>query len=343
MLTPLSFPFGEDLPEGSGLIEVAPGIHWARLPLPFALDHVNLYFLEDGDGWTVLDTGIASPKTIGIWEALLDGPLGGRPVTRVIGTHFHPDHVGLVGWLLDRFAPEFWISRTEWLNARMTWLDTSEDFAAQIASFYGRTGLDGQIVDGFRDLGNVYRPLVTPIPAHFQRIGPETVFEIGGRRWEPIFGAGHSPEHVCLFDRDAGIVLGGDFLLPKITPIVAVWWSEPEADPLADYLAFLHTSRDFSADVTVLPAHDRPYKGLDLRIDALVSHHDERLDVTRQAVTTPATARQVMTQLFQRELDLHQTRFAMGESLAHLHRLMQMGDVRRYATGDSPYLYEKAA
>ena len=313
MLKPLEYMFAETVPEGTELLEVAPGIHWARLPLPFALDHVNLYFLEDGDGWTVLDTGIASPKTIGLWESLLSGALGGRPITRIIGTHFHPDHVGLVGWLSDRFAPSFWISRTEWLNARTTWLDTSDEFVAEIANFYGRTGLDGEIVEGFRELGNVYRPLVTPIPAQFQRIGPDTVFEIAGRRWEPIFGAGHSPEHVCLFDREAGIILGGDFLLPKITPIVAVWWSEPEADPLADYLSFLSMARDFSADVTVLPAHDRPYKGLDIRIDALVSHHDERLETTRQAVAAPATARDVMTRLFQRELDLHQTRFAMGD------------------------------
>lgn len=343
MTQDLDYIFGERRPEDGELIEVAPGVHWLRLPLPFSLNHVNLYLLEDGDGWVIVDCGLNSENCRHAWQRVLVEVIGKAPVKAIVGTHFHPDHVGLAGWLAERTGAPLWMSRAEWLNARAFYLDTSEAFLDQMEGFYGKTGLGADFARKWRQIGNEYRDLVSPVPASFNRIAPETVFEIGGRQWRPVFGAGHSPDHVCLYCERDNLMLGGDMLLPRITPIVAVWWTEPDGNPLHDFLSFLDRMRDAEAEMLVLPGHDRPYRGAPLRIGALKSHHRKRLDETAAACERPATAADVMSNLFHREMGLHETRFAVGESLAHLHLLMGEGEVRRTAGKDGVYLYERAA
>lgn len=341
----IDYILGERLPEPGRVIEVAPGILWLRLPLPLALNHVNLYLLDDGDGWTLVDCGIGDDTAKAIWTEILGGDLlGGRPITRIIATHYHPDHVGLAGWLLDRLDAEFWMTRSEFLNARATWLDSAEGFTTTMAAFYGRTGMHDRELDELVSLGNEYRRLCTPIPSTFRRIGPSTSFKIGGREWRPVFGSGHSPEHATLWCEELGILLGGDMLLPRITPIIAVWWSEPEANPLGDFLEFLGGFDAMADDVLVLPAHDRPYRGLKPRVTALGAHHDHRLDLAIDRCREPSTARDVMGALFDREItDAFQTRFAIGESLAHLHLLREQGRITRHEGENGMHLWQAAA
>ncbi|MBT7451482.1 MAG: MBL fold metallo-hydrolase, partial [Rhodospirillaceae bacterium] len=98
----LTYPLDE-LPEPGGLVRVAPGVFWLRMPLPIALNHINLWLLEDDDGWTIVDTGIGTDETKELWEQLFEKHLNNKPVKRLIVTHMHPDHIGLAGWLVDKW------------------------------------------------------------------------------------------------------------------------------------------------------------------------------------------------------------------------------------------------
>ena len=343
MHSSVDYVLGDRIPDPLQPIEIAQGILWIRLPMPIALDHINIYALDDGDSWVLIDTGLADPASIGTWTELLEGPLSGRPVTRIIGTHFHPDHVGMAGWLRARSQAEFWMSQIEWLMARSAYLDTEDQSSELMRQFYRLAGLGPEDIAAYVELGNDYRDLVTPIPATYNRITRSTSFRIGGRIWQPIFGSGHSPDHVTLHCPDDGIVLGGDMLLPRITPIIAVWWQEPDGDPLADYLRFLDTLGHVAEDVLVLPAHNRPYRELRRRVSDLGRHHANRLDMTLERCRTPTTAKNIMDIMFTRELDAFQTRFAIGETLAHINNLIYRGEIVRNLDGPAPYIYERAA
>ena len=342
MESKVDYILGERVPEPGTPIEITEGILWIRLPMPMALDHINLYLLDDGDSWVLIDTGLGDPVSMGTWETLLATHLAGRPIRRVIGTHFHPDHVGLAGWLLDETGAEFWMSQIEWLSARQAYLDIEDASSALMQRFYHQVGLGQVEINTYRELGNDYRSMVTPIPATYNRIGPTTTFTIGGRLWQPLFGSGHSPDHVALYCPEDQILLGGDMLLPRITPIIAVWWQEPDGDPLAGYLEFLGTLGHVADDVLVLPAHNRPYRELRIRVTDLVDHHGERLDVTFEACAKPATGQDVMKALFTRELDTFQTRFAIGETVAHINNLLHKGALQRNLDENGQFRYERA-
>ena len=323
-------------------LEIAEGILWIRLPMPIALDHINLYLLDDGDAWVLIDTGLGDPVSIGTWEALLADRLRGRPIRSIIGTHFHPDHVGLAGWLQNRTGADLWMTQLEWLSARQAYLDVEDASSVHMERFYRRAGLDDGEIRAYQELGNDYRSLVTPIPATYHRVTPATRFTIGGRDWVPIFGSGHSPDHISLYCAEDRILLGGDMLLPRITPIIAVWWQEPDGDPLAGYLEFLGTLGHIADDVLVLPAHNRPYRELRTRVSDLGDHHAERLEVTLDTCGTPATGRDVMKALFTRELDPFQTRFAIGETVAHINNLLHKGELTRDLDELGRYRYQRS-
>ena len=310
-------------------VEVAPGILWLRLPLPFALDHVNLWALEEDDGWCLIDTGYDTEAIRAIWHELFAGPLAKRPVTRILATHMHPDHIGLAGWLLERCGAEFLTTQAEWLAARMLWLDDSDGLLDVYHRFYSRAGLEQGLVEELKQRRSAYRTAVTPVPPSFRRLHDGDVLTIGGRFWQVMIGQGHSPEHVSLYCPELGILIAGDQVLPRISPNVSVWPSSPEADPLGEYLTSLPMFAPLPADVLVLPSHGRPFRGLAGRVAELAAHHDDRLDETLAACRRPATVREVTTALFPRALDRHQMMFAVGETVAHLNRLVATGDIGR--------------
>ena len=329
-------------PEPGQVLAVAPGIRWIRMPLPFALDHINLWALDDGDdGLTLVDSGVGNDETKALWEALLAGPLAGRVPSRLIATHFHPDHMGLSGWLCQRLGIELTASVREWLFGRMLWLEDSEEFTANQISYYRRIGFDGEQLEGVRSRGNTYRSRIDIIPVRVVGIRHGDELRIGSRQWRMIEGGGHSPEHACLYCAEDGLLISGDQVLPRISPIVGVWPQQPEAEPLSLFLDALRRLRQLPAETLVLPSHGLPFRGLHTRVDQLLAHHAERLERTLAACAEPATALQVLRGLFKRELDPHQFGFATGETLAHLHHLMKQGSVARDLGPDEIWHYRK--
>ncbi len=332
--THLSHYAFEGIPALSETHEVAPGVFWHRMPLPFKLDHINLWLIEDGDGWTAVDTGINRPEVTDAWERIFAARLGGRPLRRVIVTHFHPDHVGLAGWLQKRTGAEIWMPLAEWAFARMLTLDQSDETHATNVAFYRAAGFnpDQLVAAGSRRGG--YAKSVSPIPLTFRRYREGEVVSIGGHGWRIIVGLGHSPEHACLWCEDLRVLISGDQILPRISPNIAVWPHEPDANPLALYLDSLGKFRGLPDEILVLPSHDRPFRGLAWRLDELADHHRVRLKRTWEACATPSTGAEILRRLFTRELDSHQLMFAIGESLAHLHFLSGVGALAREMRAD---------
>ncbi|HKF71248.1 MAG TPA: MBL fold metallo-hydrolase, partial [Stellaceae bacterium] len=222
----LSFPHAAP-PAPGATAAVAPGVNWLRMPLPFALDHINLWLLEDRDGWVIVDSGLNTDETKRHWEEVFAHALGGKPVTRLIVTHFHPDHMGLAGWLIENLKVPLWCTETEWLYARMLCLDDTPDFVANALDFYRRTGTDETTRSIFAGRGNPYRKRVSPVPHRFHRLSDGAELHIGRHGWRVIVGRGHAPEHACLYSRDLDILIAGDQVLPKISPNVSLWPQEP--------------------------------------------------------------------------------------------------------------------
>lgn len=334
--------FDRDLSIDTEPRELAPGLFGVRFALPFALDHVNVWVLADSSGWTVIDTGLADDRTRARWRELLAGPLAGRPVVRVVATHFHPDHMGLAGWLCNETGAELWASHTEWLTGRLLARDDSDTFVAVGRDFDRRAGLDAEQIEARAARGNLYRRRAVEPPARFRRLREGDRLAIGGRQWQVVVGRGHAPEMVCLYDPRGNVLIAADQILPRISPNVGVWPSEPEADPLADFLASLARFRELPDDCLVLPSHGRPFRGLHLRIDQLIAHHEERLEATLAACAEPATAVEIVPALFDRVLDAHQLGFALGESLAHLNHLVGQGRIERRLDGDGRLRFRRA-
>lgn len=315
-----------DTPPAPGqAVQVAPGVLWLRLPLPMALDHVNLYALEDGDGWMVVDTGLKTPASIEGWEAALAGPLGGRPVTRVLCTHMHPDHIGLSGWLCERFEAPLLMSRLEYVTARMLIADAGPAPAAG-AVFYRRAGWTLDQIDRWRAGYGLFGKAVAPLPAGHLRVREGDHLSIGGHDWRVVVGDGHSPEHLCLWRETDGVFIAGDQILPRISSNVSVWPTEPQADPLADWMGSLARLRALlPADLLVLPAHGEPFTGVHARLEALTRGHETALKRLLRTLRQPSRAVDVFPALFARPVGEGLLGMATGEALAHLHYLQNKG------------------
>ena len=348
----LEFPLGESKPDAAETMEIAPGVHWLRMPLPFQLDHINLWLLEDGDGYAIVDTGMLLDETKQHWLAIFErfgiahGGKAGKPVTRLIVTHFHPDHIGLAGWLADLLDTELWITRTEWLMARMLYLDSDSVNHRSMADFFATHGLAPELADRMFSAGNTYRKRVAEAPFHHRRLRAGDILEIGGRRWEIIVGTGHAPEHACLWTADGGILISGDQILPKITPNISVWASEPDASPLEDYLGSFANFSAVPDDALVLPSHNLPFRGVQTRIAQIVDHHRVRLERLSGGFADSSggarlSAADAVPLMFRRELDFHQMGFAMGECLAHLAYLEGEGTLAGRLDPDGIHRFER--
>ena len=337
----LAHPWPE-APEGGRALPVAPGIRWIRMPLPFALNHINLWLLDDEDGLTVVDTGVGLTPTRELWERLFAGELAGQPIVRVLVTHFHPDHMGNAEWLTQRFGVELWCPQAEWLMAQLAWQGMGGNDSAKRLDHYRRHGVGPEQIEGFRGRGNHYRQLVPTVVPQFRTVREGDVVTIGGRRWHAFTVLGHAPEHACLFCPEANVLISGDQVLPKITTNVSVWPDQPRGNPLRLYLESLQRFRPLPADALVLPSHGLPFRGLHHRLDYLQQHHDERLAETVGAIVEPRTASELVPVLFRRQLDPHQLGFAIGETLAHLHYLEAEGHAERHVDGDGVHRFRKA-
>jgi len=316
-----------DAPAPGATREVAPGVHWLRMRLPFALDHINLWLLEDGEAWTLVDTGLADETTRTQWDEVLAGR---QAVRRVLVTHFHPDHAGNAGWLCERFGAPLWITQGEYLTAHAVRAGAAGFVAEATLSLYRAHGLDDARLGLLGARGNQYRKFVGELPTRYRRILDGETLSIGARSWRVISGYGHAPEHASLYCAALGVVIAGDMLLPKISTHVGVWPTDPEGDPLGHFLGSIRRYLELPGETLVLPSHGLPFRGAHARVAQLEAHHDERLDALLKACgEAPRCAADVLALLFRRPLDAQQIFFAMGEAIAHLHCLERRGQVRR--------------
>ena len=341
----LHYPLGDTLPGAGEALDLAPGLRWVRMGLPFALDHINLWLLRDRidgrEGWTIVDCGIASDDTKANWEKVFAERLDGLPVLRVMATHFHPDHLGLAHWLTEKWGCRLWMSATDFNLARLASSSTVGMGGATAAAFFGSHGLtDEESLAKIRDRADYYPKMVPVVPSSYRRLMDGMTVDIGGRTWRCIAGYGHAPEHISLFCAEAKLLISGDMVLPRISTNVSVVDVEPEADPLTLYLDSLTVYLDLPEDTLVLPSHGKPFTGLHARVDQLREHHDERLaDVIAACRAEPTHAAGLLSVLFKRKLDLHQTTFAMGESIAHLNALWLKGALTRERGTDGVYRF----
>jgi len=325
----LTYPLGAAPGQGEA-VEVAPGVLWLRMRLPMALNHINLWALEDGAGWTLVDTGMQTEETVAAWQAVLEGPLAGRPVKRVICTHMHPDHIGMAGWLTRRFDCPLWISRLEYLTCRTLVADTGREAPPDAIRFYRGAGWDSAALERYKARFGGFGKMVYALPDSYRRITAGDEVLIGDRAWRAVVGRGHSPEHVCLYCPQLGVLISGDQVLPRITPNVSVFPTEPDADPLTDWLESLAAiALAVPGEVLVLPSHNDPFHGLHARIQQLIDGHERALLRLTEALREPKTASEVFELLFRRRVDGEVLAMATGESIAHLNCLLRRGLISR--------------
>ncbi len=326
----LTYPLGRREPGKGELIALAEGVGWARLPIPGPLKHINVWALDDGDpgsepgtgGVALVDTGLDIAPCREAWEALFDGPLAGRTVTRVICTHFHPDHLGLAGWLTERFSVRLWMTRDEWLFGRLLSSDVREAPPSEAIAYWRAAGWDEARIEAEAAKGwGRFASVVSPIPVSFVRIEDGDRVEVGARTWRVLVGNGHCPEHACLIDDEAGLMIAGDQILPRITSNVSLSLSEPEGDPLGDWLSSIEKLKGLPDTLFVLPSHGEPFTGLHARLDALAMGHRDRLDALHSRLDEPKRAVDCFGTLFARQIEDNMLGLATGEALAHLRHL----------------------
>lgn len=322
----LDYPFGTPPPTGEAL-EVAPGVLWIRMPLPFTLSHINVWAIADGPRWTLVDTGLRTPETASAWRQLHEGALDRRGLERVIVTHMHPDHVGMAGWLTRRSDCRLWMTRLEYLTCRVLVADTGRDPPEDGTRFYRRAGWNEASIEQYRTRFGEFGKHTYQLPDSYRRIGDGDTIRIGDHDWTVVTGSGHSPEHACLYCPALSVLISGDQVLPRISSNVSVFPTEPDADPLGDWLASLERIRArVPDDVLVLPAHNLPFRGLHARIGHLIDGHLRGLERLRERLAEPRRAIDVFPALFARPIDTpHLLGMATGETLAHLNRLLAEG------------------
>jgi glyoxylase-like metal-dependent hydrolase (beta-lactamase superfamily II) len=348
----LSYAFGDTLPAGGATLEVAPGVRWLRMGLPFALDHINLWLLEDSmetedgvrHGWTIVDCGIANDATRAAWDAIFASELRGLPVLRVLVTHCHPDHVGLADWLCTRWQAPLWMSGGEYFSARiMSAALPGADGSAALPHFQQHGMRDPEVVAKVAQRKSYYPAMVPAVPQAYHRLADRQQLRIGKHQWQVITGFGHAPEHVALHCAGLDLLISGDMVLPRISTNVSVFAIEPESNPVQQYMDSLEKYRALPTTTLVLPSHGKPFRGLQIRIDQLQQHHRDRLvEVVQACTAAPQSASDIVPVMFRRPLDAHQMTFALGEALAHLHKLWFDGVLKRRLDDDQVYRFSLA-
>ncbi|QDX27856.1 MBL fold metallo-hydrolase [Sphingomonas suaedae] len=327
----LTYPLGGRTPAVGEAISVARGVDWVRIPMAGPLDHINCWLLADGDTTTIVDTGLNVDPSVDAWRALFDAqPLAKRPPGRVICTHFHPDHTGLAGWLARKFDARIWMTRGEWLTIRVLTADARDAVPDEQIAFWRAAGWDGaQIAEASGKGFGRMRRMIAPLPLGYRRIVDGDRLAIGDATWQVVVGSGHCPEHACLWNAADGVLIAGDQVLPRISSNVSLGVSEPEADPLGEWLASIDRLMELPADLLVLPAHGEPFTGLHVRLAALRDEHLKRLDILHAHLTEPRRAVDCFGRMFRRRIEGDMLGLASGETLAHLRRLEVEGRATR--------------
>jgi glyoxylase-like metal-dependent hydrolase (beta-lactamase superfamily II) len=341
----LSYPFEGPPPRGRGL-EVAPGVHWIRMPLPYALNHINLWALDDGEGWAIVDTGVRNEDTVLVWRELFANSPDQRPLTRVFVTHMHPDHVGMAGWLTRKFGVRLWMTRLEYLSCRVMVSDSGREAPDDAVAFCHRAGWSAAAIETYRARFGNFGKHIHALPDSYRRLRDGEALRIGANTWRVVVGSGHSPEHACMYCPDLKVLISGDQVLPRISSNVSVYPTEPDADPMSNWLESLaKLKREVPDDVLVLPAHNECFRGLHARIDALQRGQDTSLRRLRRSLVEPKRVVDVFGALFARpigEADASLLGMATGEATACLNHLLHRGEVTRSLDADGVAWYRLA-
>jgi glyoxylase-like metal-dependent hydrolase (beta-lactamase superfamily II) len=324
----LAYPF-ESRPEQGELLSVAPGVFWVRMPLPISLNHINVWVLEDGDGWTIVDTGMGTDDTRRLWQSIFDNHLDSKPVTRVIGTHMHFDHVGLAGWIADKWDAPLWMTRSEYLSCRVTEAEIQHAPPDSNIEFFKSAGFAEDDLAEYRRRFQARSQFLAPLPSTYRRLQKNAEVRIGNHGWRVLIGSGHSPEHACLYCEELDVLIAGDQVLPRISPNVGVRPDEPLANPMRDWIDSCRALKDeLSEDVLVLPSHGDPFHGAHPRLDALIQEHQEGFDKLYDYCDEPRRVVDVFGVLFKGEIDSNNFVIATGEALAYLNYLLDNGTLK---------------
>jgi len=337
----LEYPY-QSAPSFGTTMEVAPGVFWLQMPLPMSLNHINLYLLDDGDSWVVVDTGIRGEDTRKYWQQIFDEQMQGKPVSRVICTHMHPDHTGQAGFIADYWQATLLMSYSEYYQARVMSQMMQESSNWHTAEYFVRAGIDQHFLEQMQKGRDNFAPDDTdiPLPSSFIRLTDGDLLRIGGQNWQIVTGTGHSPEHVCLYNEGLRILISGDQVLPIITSNVSVFPTEPEGNPMVGWLNSLERFRELIPnDTLVLPAHNSPFYGLHERVSELLAHHEDRMLAIEESCVEAKTAVELLPVLFKRVLEGHSRFMALGECVAHLHCLMTYKRIaRQFENGVYTYI-----
>jgi glyoxylase-like metal-dependent hydrolase (beta-lactamase superfamily II) len=336
MLKEMVFPWAQP-PEPGEAVELAPqvlertdaALQWIRMPLPFALDHINLWLMRHQAGWCVVDCGYGDDTTRALWEEHFRETMGQLPVSRIVATHYHPDHLGNARWLMDRFVAPLAMSYAEFVTAHAIVSESGPYSKSSAAIFYRAHGVSEEMLEQLSKRRGSYATGVPTLPEHIERIRPGQIVSLGGHDWRCIGGYGHTPEHIALYCETLRVLISGDMLLPKISTNVNVWPIDPHFDAVGAYLDSLDEFAELPDDTLVLPSHGLPFRGVRVRVAALHKHHQDRMNDLVAALDTPKSAVETLPVLFRRPLDMHQTFFAMGEAIAHLNHGVETQRIRR--------------
>lgn len=338
-------------PEPGTTRELAPGVRWLTMPMGGSLNHINLYLLEDDKGWWIVDTGLNLPDTQGHWETIIEHELGGKPVIAVLCTHFHPDHIGQARYLTDRFQCPLYMTHAEYYQARAFFgsgpgsgADSRTGWASR--KFYREAGMSDAFLDELKrqwESRSADAMVMPSMPDGYTRLRDGMTLTIGGREWRIVVGSGHSPEHACLLCPELKVLLSGDQILPIITSNVSVHASEPNANPMKDWMESHDRLLDLPEDLFVLPAHNLPFYGVRSRLRDLIAHHEDRMLAIEEACTTPQTSKDLLPVLFNRKLDPRQMMMALGEAIAHVHLLLHRNRLDRTMHEDGAWRFRSIA
>jgi glyoxylase-like metal-dependent hydrolase (beta-lactamase superfamily II) len=339
----LSYPFDTEPRIGDGSAQaIVPGVLWLRMPLFASLPAINVWAIAEEDGWSIVDTGLHSAATIEAWQAAFTGAMGNAPVTRVVVTHMHPDHCGMAGWMTERFKVPLWMSRLEYLTCRLMASDTGRDAPDAAIEFYHAAGWDPEAIENYKAKFGSFGNMIYPMPASYRRISDGETLRMGANEWRVVGGSGHSPEHACLYCVELKLLISGDQILPRISSNVSVHPTEPDANPLADWLGSLsHIAQEVPDEVLVLPAHNSPFIGLHARCRALNDLHHQGLQRLEEMLEEPKRAIDVFSALFSRKITPAILGMATGEAIAHLNYLTHAGCAAREADARGVWWWRK--
>jgi glyoxylase-like metal-dependent hydrolase (beta-lactamase superfamily II) len=338
----LSYPF-DNRPNPGELFEVGPGIFWVRMPLPISLNHINLWMLEEQDGWTLVDTGMATEDTKALWEEIFSTHLNSKPVKQVIVTHMHFDHLGLAGWLVEKWGATLCMSRTEYLSSRVIINEIKSDPPEATVAFFRAAGVEESILDEFKVRFNNRSDFVSPLPSHYKRLTDNQVLQIGSLQWTVIIVEGHSPEHICLHCKSLNIMIAGDQILPRISPNISVRPDEPRANPLHNFLRSCESLKNrLNKDVLILPSHGDPFYGVHLRLQDMINEHKKGLQDLLEFCSQPRSVAEVFPILFKSKINIGNMVIAVGEAVANLNYLVSSKELVVNIGSDGIARYKQA-